>query len=82
MKQTSVSQSSTASELISLDAGFPMDGIPALDFLRCGQIKKKEQQCNEYTESSGIDGEAIEFEWHISQDSHRLRFSVRSKKIW
>ena len=30
-KQTSVSNSSTESEFISLDAGFRMDGIPALD---------------------------------------------------
>ena len=30
-KQTSVSHSSTESEIISLDAGFRMDGIPALD---------------------------------------------------
>ena len=31
-KQTSVSHSSTASEIISLDAGLRMDGSPALDF--------------------------------------------------
>ena len=30
-KQTSVSQSSTESEIISLDAGMRLDGIPALD---------------------------------------------------
>ena len=30
-KQTSVSHSSTESELISLDAGLKLDGIPALD---------------------------------------------------
>ena len=30
-KQTSVSHSSTESEIISLDAGFILDGIPALD---------------------------------------------------
>ena len=30
-KQTSVSQSSTESEVISLDAGLRLDGIPALD---------------------------------------------------
>ena len=30
-KQTSVSHSSTESEIISLDAGLPMDGTPALD---------------------------------------------------
>ena len=32
-KQTSVSHSSTEAELISLDAGLRMDGIPALDLL-------------------------------------------------
>ena len=32
-KQTSVSHSSTESEIISLDAGLRMDGIPALDLL-------------------------------------------------
>ena len=32
-KQTSVSQSSTESEIISLDAGLRLDGIPALDFM-------------------------------------------------
>ena len=31
-KQTSVSHSSTESEIISLDAGLRLDGIPALDF--------------------------------------------------
>ena len=31
-KQTSVSHSSTESEIISLDAGLSLDGIPALDF--------------------------------------------------
>ena len=31
-KQTSVSRSSTESEIISLDAGLRLDGIPALDF--------------------------------------------------
>ena len=31
-KQTSVSHNSTESEIISLDAGSRMDGIPALDF--------------------------------------------------
>ena len=30
-KQTSVAQSSTESEIISLDAGLRLDGIPALD---------------------------------------------------
>ena len=30
-KQTSVSHSSTESEIISLDAGLRMDGLPALD---------------------------------------------------
>ena len=30
--QTSVSHSSTESEIISLDAGLRLDGIPALDF--------------------------------------------------
>ena len=30
-KQTAVSQSSTESEIISLDAGLRLDGIPALD---------------------------------------------------
>ena len=30
-KQTSVSHSSTESEIISLEAGLRMDGIPALD---------------------------------------------------
>ena len=32
-KQTSVSHSSTESEIISLDAGFRMDGLSALDLL-------------------------------------------------
>ena len=32
-KQTSVSHSSTESEIISSDAGVRMDGIPALDLL-------------------------------------------------
>ena len=35
-KQTSVSHSSTESEVISLDAGLRMDGIPALDLWWCG----------------------------------------------
>ena len=33
MKQTSVSLSSTESEIISLDAGLRLDGIPALNLL-------------------------------------------------
>ena len=33
-KQTSVSHSSTESEIISLDAGLRLDGIPALDLWR------------------------------------------------
>ena len=50
-------------------------------------IKWKEQiiefqRSNEYAEMYGIDGEAIEFECNISQDSHRLRFSDKSRKIW
>ena len=39
------------------------------------------QQDKEYAELSGIGGEPIEFEWNISQDSHRLRFSDKSRKI-
>ena len=35
MKQTSVSHSSTESEIISLDAGLRMDGIPARDLWDC-----------------------------------------------
>ena len=32
-KQTSVSHSSTESEIISLDAGLRLEGIPAFDFM-------------------------------------------------
>ena len=39
------------------------------------------QRSNEYAELSGIDGETIEFEWNISKDSHRMGFSVESRKI-
>ena len=35
-KQTSVSHSSTEAEIISLDAGLRMDGIPALDLWDLG----------------------------------------------
>ena len=35
-KQTSVSHSSTEAEIISLDAGLRMDGIPALDLWEFG----------------------------------------------
>ena len=35
-KQTSVSRSSTESEVISLDTGVRMDGIPALDLSGVG----------------------------------------------
>ena len=31
-KQTAVSHSSTESDIVSLDAGLRLDGIPALDF--------------------------------------------------
>ena len=49
-------------------------------------IKWKEQiqylhQHREHAELSGINGEPIEFEWNISQDSHRSRFSDISRKI-
>ena len=40
------------------------------------------QQSNEYGVFSGNYGEPIEFEWKISQDSHRLAFSQRFRKIW
>ena len=39
-KQTSVSHSSTESEIISLDAGLRLDGIPALDL---GNTNQKDQ---------------------------------------
>ena len=56
-KQTSVSQSSTESEIISLDAGLRMDGLPALDLwdmfievLRTTQrIPKPTQACTRVT---------------------------------
>ena len=38
-KQTSVSQCSTEAEIISLDAGFRMDGIPALDLWDLVKLK-------------------------------------------
>ena len=40
------------------------------------------QQSSEYAELCGIDGEPIEFEWNISQDSRRLRLSDMFSKIW
>ena len=50
-KQTSVSHSSTEAEIISLDAGPRMDGIPALDFrnlvievFHCGQNQPDKNQ--------------------------------------
>ena len=51
-----------------------------------GNINWKEQiqyfqKSNEYAELFGIDGEPSEFEWNISQDSHRLRFSDIFRKI-
>ena len=39
------------------------------------------QQSNSYRELFGIDGEPIEFEWHISQGLLHWRSSKRSKKI-
>ena len=42
-KQTSVSDSSTESEIISLDAGLRLDGVPALDL--CGQFYKVATPC-------------------------------------
>ena len=39
------------------------------------------QQDNDYTDLSGIDGKPMEFERNIFQDSHRLRFSDKSRKI-
>ena len=39
------------------------------------------QQSDEYAEVSGIDGGPFEFEWIISKDSHRLRFSDMFRKI-
>ena len=38
------------------------------------------RQSNSYRELFGIDGEPIEFEWNISQDSLHWRSSRRSKK--
>ena len=43
---------------------------------------KEFQRSDEYTELSGIFWESIGFEWKNFQDSHRLRFSDKSRKIW
>ena len=43
-KQMSVSHSSTESEIISLDAGLRMDGLPALDPLGRGNWRCYVQQ--------------------------------------
>ena len=50
-KQTSVSHSSTESEIISLDAGLRLDGIPALDLwdlivLVLGSTRSMTERCN------------------------------------
>ena len=39
------------------------------------------QRSREHAEFFGIDGEPIEFEWNVSQDSHRLRFADKSRNI-
>ena len=49
-KQTSVSHSSTESEVISLDAGLRMDGIPALD-LRDLVVEVLHSSSNQFRET-------------------------------
>ena len=49
-------------------------------------IQKPKESCkislNTTQQSNGgIDGESIEFVWNSSKDSHRLRFSDRSREI-
>ena len=49
------------------------------------QLERREGQVEEftvslsYTELLGIDGEAIEFEWNMSQDSRNCRFFSKSR---
>ena len=44
-KQTSVSHSSTESEIISLDARLRLDGIPALDLWDLRTVQNGETRC-------------------------------------
>ena len=64
-KQTSAPHSSTVSEIISLDAGFRMDGIPDLDqweFIKQehGEVRDKTNQIN-YT--SDDDSELVNVDY-------------------
>ena len=66
LKQTSVSHSSTESEIISLDAGFRMDGVPVLD-LWDAVIEVLHSSSNNTRRAKGAPGH------HLRISSVRLR---------
>ena len=63
-KETCVSHSSTESEIISLDVGLRMDGIPALDlwdlFVDVIYSKSKQTQKDKHAQGDPLHGEGIE----------------------
>ena len=46
-----------------------------------GQVAEFQME-NSFGELLGLDGEPIEFEWNISQDSQHCRFFTKSTAIW
>ena len=69
-KQTSVSQSSTDAEIISLDSGLRMDGIPALDL--CNLVVEV-FHCNQNQPSKTKDSSAQGNLWHRVMSSTRKK---------
>ena len=87
-KQTCVSHSSTESEIISLDAGLRMDGIPALDVVsqvlhpNSNKIQKFKQSTGKpvtHSELSNVDSVSSNV---ISSHEGAMFFFLKKKNSW
>ena len=74
-KQTSVSHSSMEAEIISLDAGLRMDGIPALDLWN---LVKEVFHCNQNQPSKTKDSSAQRDLWHRVMSSKRTKNQTKA----
>ena len=73
-KQTSVSNSSTEAETVSLDAGLRMDGIPALDIWN---LVKEVSRCNHNQPSKTKDSSVQGNMWHRVMSSTRKKHQTK-----
>ena len=74
-KQTSVSHRSTEAEIISLDAGLRMDGIPALDLWT---LVIEAFYCNQNQLSKTKDSSAHGNLWHHTTSSKRTKNQAKA----